>query len=130
MIWLHFQDCTGCTESLLRTSKPDLADLILHVISLDYHETLMAACGHQAEAALDKAVKDNAGEYVLVVEGSIPTKDQGVYMKLAGKPALNVLKDVAAQGWRHYCHRIMRIMGRHSFGRPQPDGRCWRGRHH
>ena len=43
VIWLHFQDCTGCTETLLRTSKPDLADLILQVISLDYHETLMAA---------------------------------------------------------------------------------------
>jgi hydrogenase small subunit len=97
VIWLHFQDCTGCSETLLRTSKPDLADLILHVISLDYHETLMAACGHQAEAALDQAVKDNAGKFVLVVEGSIPTKDQGIYMKLAGKPALNVLKDVAAQ---------------------------------
>jgi len=97
VIWLHFQDCTGCTETLLRTSKPDLADLILHVISLDYHETLMSACGHQAEAALDQAVKNNAGKFVLVVEGSIPTKDQGIYMKLAGKPALNVLKDVAAQ---------------------------------
>lgn len=97
VIWLHFQDCTGCTETLLRTSKPDLADLILQVISLDYHETLMAACGHQAEAALDKAIKDNAGKFVLVVEGSIPTKDQGVYMKLAGKPALNVLQDVAAK---------------------------------
>lgn len=97
VIWLHFQDCTGCTETLLRTSKPDLADLILQVISLDYHETLMAACGHQAEAALDKAVKDNAGKFVLVVEGSIPTKDQGVYMKLAGRPALNVLQDVAAK---------------------------------
>ena len=97
VIWLHFQDCTGCSETLLRTSKPDLADLILHVISLDYHETLMAACGHQAEAALNQAVKDNAGKFVLVVEGSIPTKDQGIYMKLAGRPALNVLQDVASQ---------------------------------
>ena len=97
VIWLHFQDCTGCSETLLRTSKPDLADLILHVISLDYHETLMAACGHQAEAALSQAVKDNAGKFVLVVEGSIPTKDQGLYMKLAGRPALNVLEDVASQ---------------------------------
>lgn len=97
VIWLHFQDCTGCSETLLRTSKPDLADLILHVISLDYHETLMAACGHQAESALEQAVKNNAGKFVLVVEGSIPTKDQGIYMKLASKPALNVLQDVASQ---------------------------------
>ena len=52
VIWLHFQDCTGCTETLLRTSAPDVAHLILDVISLDYHETLMAASGAQAEAAL------------------------------------------------------------------------------
>ena len=44
VIWLHFQECTGCTESLLRTSHPDLAKLILDLVSLDYHETLMAAC--------------------------------------------------------------------------------------
>ena len=95
VIWLHFQDCTGCSETLLRTSRPDVADLILNIISLDYHETLMAASGYQAEAALKQAVEDNLGKFVLVVEGSIPTKDQGQYMKLAGKPALQVLKEVA-----------------------------------
>src|SRR5438270_4791200 len=94
VIWLHFQDCTGCSETLLRTSNPDVADLILNVISLDYHETLMAASGKQAEAALNKAVQDNLGKFVLVVEGSIPTKDNGQYMKLAGKPAIDVLQEV------------------------------------
>ncbi len=97
VVWLHFQDCTGCSETLLRTSAPDVADVILNVISLDYHETLMAASGHQAEAALNKAVKENQGKFVLVVEGSIPTKEQGIYMKLAGKPALDVLKEVGSQ---------------------------------
>jgi len=94
VIWLHFQDCTGCSETLLRTSRPDVADLILNIISLDYHETLMAASGYQAEAALKNAVDENLGKFVLVVEGSIPTKDQGQYMKLAGKPALQILKEV------------------------------------
>jgi len=49
VVWLNFQDCTGCTETLLRTSRPDAADLIINIISLDYHETLMAACGQQSE---------------------------------------------------------------------------------
>lgn len=97
VIWLHFQDCTGCTETLLRTSAPDVAALILDVISLDYHETLMAASGAQAEAALRTAVAENSGKYVLVVEGSIPTKDDGVYMELGGKPALQVVREVASQ---------------------------------
>lgn len=97
VIWLHFQDCTGCTETLLRTSAPDVAHLILDVISLDYHETLMAASGAQAEAALRSAMEENAGKYVLVVEGSIPTRDDGVYMQLGGRPAIQVVKEVAAQ---------------------------------
>ena len=40
VIWLQFQECTGCTESLLRTSHPGVDELILDLISLDYHEYL------------------------------------------------------------------------------------------
>lgn len=97
VIWLSFQDCTGCTETLLRTSTPDLAELIFNLISLDYHETLMAAAGKQAEEALQSAVAENAGKYVLVVEGAIPRKANGIYMKLAGKPGLQVLEEVGSQ---------------------------------
>src|SRR5579862_4987963 len=97
VIWMHFQDCTGCTETLLRTSAPDVAHLILDVISLDYHETLMAASGEQAEKALRQAMTENAGKFVLVVEGAIPTKNDGVYYQMGGRPGIEVLKEVAAQ---------------------------------
>ncbi|MBZ0094818.1 MAG: twin-arginine translocation signal domain-containing protein, partial [Sulfuricella sp.] len=62
VIWLHFQECTGCTESLLRAEHPTLEKLILDVISLDYHETLFAAAGHQVEAARRLAMKENKGK--------------------------------------------------------------------
>jgi len=97
VIWLAFQDCTGCTETLLRTSHPGLDDLILNIISLEYHETLMAGSGAQAEETLAQAVRDYSGKYVCVVEGAIPTRDKGVYMKLAGRPAMEVLADVAGK---------------------------------
>ncbi len=35
VIWLHFQECTGCTESMLRAEHPTLEKLILDVIALD-----------------------------------------------------------------------------------------------
>ena len=95
VIWLEMQDCTGCTETLLRTSQPDLGTLILNVISLDYHETIMAAAGKDAEAALKDAMAANDGKFVLVVEGSIPTKDNGAYLKIAGKNGIDMLKEVA-----------------------------------
>lgn len=97
VIWLNFQDCTGCTETLLRTSKPDLAELLFHLISLDYHETLMAAAGKDAEDALQAAVTKNSGKYVLVVEGSIPRRDRGIYMKIAGRTGLEILEEVGGQ---------------------------------
>jgi hydrogenase small subunit len=94
VIWLAFQDCTGCSETLLRPSKPDLWEVILNVISLDYHETLMAGAGAQAEKCLHDAVEQNDGQFVLVVEGSIPEKEQGIYMRIAGKPAVQMLREI------------------------------------
>jgi hydrogenase small subunit len=95
VIWLHFQECTGCTESLLRTSHPDLAKLILDLVSLDYHETLMAAAGVQAEDALKAAMEKNAGKYICVIEGAIPTKDDGIYCMVGGRTALDIVNEVA-----------------------------------
>jgi hydrogenase small subunit len=94
VIWLHFQECTGCTESLLRTSHPGIAELILDLISLDYCETLFAAAGHQAEEALRSAVAKNAGKYICVVEGAIPTKDGGIYCQVGGRNAVDILTEV------------------------------------
>lgn len=95
VIWLHFQECTGCTESLLRAEHPTVEKLILELISLDYHETLQAAAGHQAEAARHAAMKENEGKYILVVEGAIPTKENGIYCKIAGQTAIEMLKECA-----------------------------------
>jgi hydrogenase small subunit len=95
VIWLHFQECTGCTESLLRTSHPDVAEVILDLISLDYHETLFAAAGRQIEDALEKAIEENAGKYIVIIEGAIPTKDDGVYCYVGGKKAVETAKRVA-----------------------------------
>jgi hydrogenase small subunit len=97
VVWLQFQECTGCTESLLRTTHPAVDDLIFDLISLDYHETLFAAAGHQAEAALKQTMKANAGKYVCVVEGAIPTKDNGIYCMIGGRTAIDIVSDVAGQ---------------------------------
>ncbi len=96
VIWLHFQECTGCTESLLRAEHPTLEKLILDVISLDYHETLFAAAGHQFEAARKQAMAENKGRYVLVVEGAIPTRDNGIYCKIGGHTAIELTRECAA----------------------------------
>ena len=48
VLWMHFQECTGCSESFIRASHPIVADALLDVINLNYDETLMAPSGFQA----------------------------------------------------------------------------------
>jgi hydrogenase small subunit len=96
VIWLSFQECTGCTESLTRSFSPTIEDMIFDLISLDYHETLMAASGFPAEEAMAEAMKENEGKYIVVVDGSVSTADGGVYSTNAGKTNLQTLQEVAA----------------------------------
>ncbi len=95
LVWLEYQDCAGNTESFLRASKPTAAEIVLDVLSVDYHETIMSAAGHQAEDALDETIAAHKGEYLVVVEGSIPTKDGGIYCTVGGYAAVDRLKQVA-----------------------------------
>ena len=83
VIWLSFQECTGCTESLTRSSSPTVEGLIFDSISLDYHHTLQAASGEAAEAARHAAMEENMGNYLLLVDGSIPLGNPG-YSTIAG----------------------------------------------
>lgn len=91
IVWLEFQDCAGDSESFLRASRPTAGDVLLDVISLDYHETIMAAAGHQAEEARMQTVEE--GGHIVVVEGSIPLKDNGVYCCVGGRTAVDILEE-------------------------------------
>jgi len=95
VVWLHFQECTCCSESFIRASHPIVADILLDYLSLDYTETLQAAAGHQAEKCLHDTITNHHGEYVLLVEGSVPTGDGGVYCTIGGRSALQILEEAA-----------------------------------
>jgi hydrogenase small subunit len=96
VIWLSFQECTGCTESLTRSHSPSIEGLIFDAISLDYHHTLQAASGHAAEDARAQAMKENYGKYLLLVDGSVPLADGGVYSTIAGISNVDMLREVEA----------------------------------
>lgn len=97
VVWLEGQDCAGCSESLLSTINPSIAELVLDTLSIRYHETIMAGSGSVAERALEDTIKE--GGYVLVLEGSIPKADdrfcmvggrnfKDIFMEAAGKAAV------------------------------------------
>ncbi|HMB17222.1 MAG TPA: hydrogenase small subunit [Pelovirga sp.] len=94
VIWMEFQSCTGDTESLLRANRPSVGELILDHLSLDYHETIMAAAGDQAEASKHATMEKFKGQYICIVEGSIPAGAGGVYCTIAGQTAVDIMKKV------------------------------------
>jgi hydrogenase small subunit len=95
VIWLSFQECTGCVESLTRTSSPTLENLILDLVSLDYIDTLQAAAGAAAEEAREQAMKEFDGKYLLLVDGSIPADNDGVYGTQGGQSFVDILEHSA-----------------------------------
>ncbi|MGB9145846.1 MAG: hydrogenase small subunit, partial [Acidobacteriaceae bacterium] len=94
LVWLEFQDCAGNTESMLRSPHPPIEDIVLEAVSLEYHETIMAGYGKRAEAALRRVVDEEKGKYLVIVEGAIPTADDGIYCTINGRTALSIAQDV------------------------------------
>ena len=74
MIWLNGANCTGCTVSLANLisdqAPTDVADLLVNYVDLAFHPTLMGAAGDLAVQALKEGAQ---GDYILAVEGGIPT---------------------------------------------------------
>jgi len=94
VLWLHFAECTGCTESFLRTVSPYVDELILDVLSVDYHETIMAGAGDTVHEILYQKADLYQGEFFCVVEGAIPTADGGIYGMVNGKTMLSIAQDI------------------------------------
>lgn len=122
VIWLSFQECTGCTESITRSHSPTLEDMIFDLISLDYHHTLMSVSGDAAEHAREAAMKENKGKYIVVVDGSVPTKDDGIYSTIAGMTNLQMLKDTAKDAFAIVSVGTCAAFGGIPMARPNPTG--------
>jgi hydrogenase small subunit len=92
VVWISGQECTGCSESLLRSYEPSVETLILDHLSLDYHNTLMAPAGAAAEASREAAIAQGI-PLVVVVDGSIPLNDNGFWSAIGGRSALEVVRE-------------------------------------
>lgn len=75
VIWLQGASCTGCSVSFLNrisSSAPyTAADILIDSINLVYHPNIMSASGDLAVSLAEETF--NKGNYILVVEGGVPT---------------------------------------------------------
>jgi hydrogenase small subunit len=122
LVWLEFQDCAGNTESFLRAGHPTVADLILDSISLNYHETLMAAAGSQAEGVLEDTVNKYKGKYIALVEGSIPGDIDSGFCTIGGRSALDIAREVCGNAMATVAVGTCATFGGIPAARPNPTG--------
>ncbi len=122
VIWLQLQECTGCVESVLRTADPTIGDLLLDVVSLDYNHTLMAGAGAAVERAKQSAMTANKGKYLLVVTGSIPRKEGGIYTMVGGRTAEDLVKEAAEGAAAILAVGACAHWGSVQAARPNPTG--------
>jgi hydrogenase small subunit len=122
VVWLQLQECTGCVESVIRTGEPTIGNLVLDLISLDYNHTLMAAAGHAAESAMHDAMEAHRGEYLLVVTGSVPLNEDGIYTTIGGRTAREILIEGAEGAAAIIAVGACAHWGNIQAARPNPTG--------
>ena len=87
VVWFHFQECTCCSESFIRSSHPIVSDIILDKLSLDYTQTLQAAAGEQAEKCAQGRDGEAQGRVPdALSKGPMPTGADGVYCSSRAAP--------------------------------------------
>jgi len=122
LVWLEFQDCTGDTESFLRSGDPTVDDLILDLLSVDYHETLMVPAGMMSERSLTDTITNFPGQYICVVEGSIPTAANGIHCMIRGRTALSIAQEVCGNALATIAVGTCAWDGGLAAARPNPTG--------
>ena len=85
VIYLQTAGCSGCAVSMLNSASPTIKNVLIDQlapgvhINLKFHPVVMAAAGDLAIQVMEDTAKQKKGEYVLVVDGAVPTADGGVY---------------------------------------------------
>lgn len=120
VIWLHFAECTGCSEAFIRSSYPWIDELVLEVLNVAYHETIMAPSGYAAEKSLHEAKEKYKGKYILICEGAVPTGEDGLWGRVAGRTMHDIARDVARDALAVICVGNCASYGGVQAAKPNP----------
>lgn len=79
-IWLEATGCSGNIMSFLNSNHPNLYGILTSIVNITYNNTLMGAEG---EYAYEKFLETLDTEFILLVDGAISTKENGLYTIVA-----------------------------------------------
>jgi hydrogenase small subunit len=120
VIWLELASCTGCTESLASAETPDVATIVLDLISLTYAETLSAGAGFSLEEAKEQTIE--AGGYIVVVEGALMEGWDGNALKIANEKGVDIVRHAASNATAIVCAGSCAVDGGWQAAVPNPGG--------
>jgi len=95
-IWYQAANCGGCSISIFNSVSPGIENILIDEIipgkhiNLRFHTTIMAAEGNAAIRLLENSKKANKDNYILIVEGAIPTAKNGTYGTTVNKDGKRV----------------------------------------
>jgi len=79
VIWIQCSTCTGCSVSVLNSESPTIKNVLVDEVipgkhvNLRFHATVMAGAGDIVIEEMESTSQREKGNYILVVEGAIPT---------------------------------------------------------
>ncbi len=124
LIWLEATGCSGNIISLLNALNPDIIYLLTEMVNLKYNNSLMAAEGEKAfEIFLDTINR----EFILVVEGAVSTKANGLYTIIAKYKGKHITAMEAIKMAGEKAKHVLAVGSCASYGgpsaaRPNPSG--------
>ncbi|MEW6357198.1 MAG: hydrogenase small subunit [Planctomycetota bacterium] len=101
VIWYQAAACSGCSVSLLNGVAPDVRNLLLQElvpgkhVNLVFHVTVMAGQGKAVLDAMNSTARTKKGQYVLCVEGSLPSAAGGVFGEVGDEPMIDKVVELA-----------------------------------
>ncbi|MCK8113993.1 hydrogenase small subunit [Anaerosoma tenue] len=119
-LWLNGGSCTGCTESMAQVDSPDVATIVLELLSLNYFETIMAAAGEYAEKNVDDTIE--AGNYLLIYEGAVMMGEDGNTLLVNGHKGKDILEKAAAGAQAILAVGACAVDGGWVYAHPNPAG--------
>jgi hydrogenase small subunit len=127
VIWLQGANCTGCVVSLINTAHPTISEVLLKIISLEYQSNIMAAAGELAFSHMEMIAERAKGEFFILMEGAVPTKDNGIYCTVGernGKEVsvLELLNEIGPKAKAIVAVGDCAAFGGIPAGKPNPTG--------
>lgn len=98
IIWLECDTCAGDILSLTNAAEPGLEHVLFELISLEFDQLLTVAQGQTAVDNIDRVAAEQRGNYILVIEGTLPRDEFAIVGQRNGAPisARQAAKTLAA----------------------------------